>query len=122
MPRDGQFEGIAMTDTPVTTRLINARMVLTALDYHQIAATYAHAAADCTLPPQSRTAFIKKASWFRMRAQIASAKQAMALPQNVFHLMAPSPYRPLIGTDIWKPAASSNPRKRGSLNVLNHAA
>jgi hypothetical protein len=111
-----------MTYTPVTTRLIKARMVLAALDYSQVAATYAHAAADWALPPQSRAAFAKKASWFRMRAQIAAAKQAMTLPQNVFPLMAPPPYRPLIGTDIWKPAASSNPRQRGSLNVLNHAA
>jgi hypothetical protein len=112
-----------MTDISLTTRLpIKARMVLTALNYSQIAATYAYAAADWTLPLQPRAAFAKKASWFRMRAQIAAAKQAMALPQNVFPLMAPPPYRPLVGIGIWKPTLSSDPRKRGSLNVLNHAA
>src|SRR5262245_1785194 len=112
-----------MTYTPVPTRFpIKARIVLTALDYSQIAATYAHAAADWTLPPQSRTAFAKKASWFRMRAQIAAAKHAMTLPQNVFPLMEPQPSRPLVGTGIWKPTLSPDLRRRGSLNVLNHAA
>jgi hypothetical protein len=112
-----------MTYIPLTTRLpIKARLVLTALDYSQIAATYAHAAADWTLPPQPRAAFAKKASWFRMRAQIAAAKQAMALPQNVFPLVEAQPYRPLVGTGIWKPTLASDSRRRGSLNVLNHAA
>jgi len=112
-----------MTAIPLTTRLpIKARMVLTALDYSQIAATYAHAAADWTLPPQPRAAFAKKASWFRMRAQIAAAKQVAALPQNVFPLVEPQPYRPLVGTGVWKPTPVSDPTRRGSLNVLNHAA
>jgi hypothetical protein len=97
-------------------------MVLTALDYSHIAATYAHAASDWTLPPQPRAAFVKKADWFRMRAQIAAAKQAMALPQNVFPLREPEPYRPLLGTGIWKPTPSASPRRQGALNVLNHAA
>ena len=97
-------------------------MVLTALDYSQIAATYAHAAADWTLPSQPRAAFAKKASWFRMRAQIAAAKQAMVLPQNVFPLREAQPYRPLIGTGIWKPTPSASPRRQGALNVLNRAA
>jgi hypothetical protein len=111
-----------MTYIPLTTRRpIKARVVLTTLDYSLVAATYAHAAADWTLPPQPRAAFAKKASWFRMRAQIAAAKQSMALPQNVFPLMEPQPYRPLIGTGIWKPPSPS-PRRQGALNVLNHAA
>jgi hypothetical protein len=111
-----------MTYMPVTTRLpIKARMVLTALQYSQVAATYEHAAADWTLPPQPRAAFANKATWFRMRAQIAAANQAMSLPPNVFPLMEPQPYRPLIGTGIWKPPSPS-PRRRGVLNVLNHAA
>ena len=59
-----------MTNIPAKTRLpIKARMVLTAPQYSQIAATYEHAAADWTLPPQPRAAFAMKASWFRMRAQ-----------------------------------------------------
>jgi hypothetical protein len=112
-----------MTYIPLTTRLpIKPRMVLTALDYSQIAATYEHAAADWTLPPQPRAAFAKKACWFRMRAQIAAAKQAMALPPNVFPLMEPGLYRPLVGTGIWKPTPSLTLRRQGALNVLNHAA
>src|SRR5262245_46727566 len=112
-----------MTYMPVTTRLpIKTRMVLTALQYSQIAATYEHAAADGILPPQSQAAFAKKASWFRMRAQIAAAKQAATLPPNVFPLMEPQPYRPLAVTGIWKPTPSSDAGRRGSLKVLNHAA
>jgi hypothetical protein len=112
-----------MTDISVKTRLpIKARMVLSAPQYSQIAATYEHAAADLTLPPQPRAAFANKASWFRMRAQIATVKQAMALPPNVFPLMEPQPYRPLVGTAIWKPTPSLSPRRQGALKVLNHAA
>jgi hypothetical protein len=111
-----------MTYIPLTTRLpIKARIALTALQYSQLAATYAHAAADRTLPPQPRAAFAKKADWFRMRAQIAAAKQAKALARNVFPLMELQPY-PLIGTGIWKPTAFRSPRRQGALNVLNHAA
>ncbi len=111
-----------MTYIPPITRLPIKARVLTALDYSQIAATYARAAADWTLPPQPRAAFAKKASWFRMRAQIAAVKQAMPLPQNVFPLREPDPYRPLVGTGIWKPTPSPSPRSQGALNVLNHAA
>src|SRR4029453_4162248 len=101
-----------MTYIPVTPHLpIKARMVLTALDYSHIAATYAYAASDWTLPPQPRAAFVKKAIWFRMRAQIAAAKQAMAVPQNVFPLREPDPYSPLPGTGIWKPTPSAGPRR-----------
>ena len=88
-----------MTNIPVKTRLpIKARMVLTAPQYSQITATYEHAAADWTLPLQPRAAFAKKASWFRMLARATAAKQAMALPPNVFPLMEPQRYRPLVGT------------------------
>ena len=112
-----------MTYISVTTRLpIKARMVLTAPQYFQIAATYEHAAADWTLPPQPRAAFAKKADWFRMRAQITAAKQATAITQNVFPLMKPPPFRPLAGTGIWNPTSSASPRRQGTLNVLNHAA
>jgi hypothetical protein len=111
-----------MTNIPVTRLPIKARMVLTAPQYSQITATYEHAAADWTLPPQPRAAFAKKASWFRMRVQITAAKQAMALPKNVIPPMEPLPYRPLVGTGIWKAIPSPTPRRRGALNALNHAA
>ena len=54
-------------------------MVRTAAQYSRIAAVYERAAADDTLPPQPRVAFAKKASWFRMLAQIEAAKQAAVL-------------------------------------------
>jgi hypothetical protein len=51
-------------------------MVLTAPQHSQVAAAYERAARDETLPVQARSAFAKKASWFRMLAQISAAKQA----------------------------------------------
>jgi len=50
-------------------------MVLTATQHALIAAAYEHAAGDETLPTQSRAAFAKKSSWFRMLAQIGGAKK-----------------------------------------------
>ena len=78
-----------MTNIPETRLPIEARMVLTASQYRQIAATYEHAAADLTLPPQPRAAFAEKAKTFRMLARMTAAKQAME----------PQRYRPLVGTD-----------------------
>jgi hypothetical protein len=81
-----------MTNIPVKARLpIEARMVLTASQYSQIAATYEHAAADLTLPPQPRSAFAEKAKRFRVLARMTAAKQSS-------HLMEPQRYRPLVGT------------------------
>ena len=78
-----------MTNIPVETRLpIEARMVLTASQYSQIAAAYEHAAADLTLPPKLRAAFAEKAKRFRMLAQETAVKQAIE----------PQRYRPLVGT------------------------
>lgn len=51
-------------------------MRLTSAQHSQIAAAYERAAADETLPPQPRAGFAKKASWFRMLAEIAAAKEA----------------------------------------------
>ena len=62
---------------PETRLRIEARMVLTASQYRQIGATYEHAAADLTLPPQPRAAFAEKAKTFRMLARMTAAKQAM---------------------------------------------
>ena len=50
-------------------------MALTSAQYAQIAAAYERAVADEGLPRQSRAAFVKKASWFRMLAQIGAAKE-----------------------------------------------
>ena len=56
------IRGTTMTNIPETRVPIEARMVLTASQYSQIAATYEHAAADLTLPPQPRAAFAEKAN------------------------------------------------------------
>ena len=54
-------------------------MVRTAAQCSWIAAIYEIAARDSTLPPQPRAAFAKKASWFRMLAQIEVIKAGAAL-------------------------------------------
>ena len=93
------IRGTTMTNIPETRLPIEARMVLTASQYSQIAATYEHAAADLTLPPQSRAAFAEKAKRFHLLARMTAAKQAMAVSQNSSPLMEPQRYRPLVGTD-----------------------
>ena len=50
-------------------------MVLTAPQHSRIAATYEQASADKELPVQTRSAFAKKASWFRMVAEITAMAQ-----------------------------------------------
>ena len=50
-------------------------MCLTAEQYSQIASAYEKAAADETRPSQLRTAFVKKAKWFRMLCQIDAAEK-----------------------------------------------
>jgi len=50
-------------------------MGLTSAQHCQIAAAYERAAQDQTLPPQPRAGFAKKAQWFRMLAQIGTAKE-----------------------------------------------
>src|SRR5436190_1418654 len=52
-------------------------MILTAPQHSRIAAAYEHASTDNSLPVQARSAFANKASWFRMIAEIGTAKQAM---------------------------------------------
>jgi hypothetical protein len=88
-----------MTNIPERRLSTEAPMDLTASQYSQIAATYEHAAADLTLPPQPRAAFAEKGRRFRMLAQMTAAKQAMAVSQNSSPLMEPQRYRPLVGTD-----------------------
>jgi hypothetical protein len=88
-----------MTNIPETRLPIVVRLDLTAPQYSQIAATYEHAAADLTLPPQPRAAFAEKAKRFRILARMTAAKQAMAVSQNSSPRMEPQRYRPLVGAD-----------------------
>lgn len=52
-------------------------MVRTAAQYARVAALYERAASDLSLPSQPRAAFAKKASWFRMLAQLERIKTGM---------------------------------------------
>jgi hypothetical protein len=59
------------------------RMCLTAEQHSQIASAYEKAAADEALPSQLRTAFVKKAKWFRMLCQIEAVKLSAGLVSTV---------------------------------------
>jgi len=54
-------------------------MSLKAEQYSQIAATYEKAAADGSLPPQTRAAFARKADWFRVLARVGGKRERAAL-------------------------------------------
>ena len=53
-------------------------MVLTAEQHAQIATAYEKAAADPMMPAPQRAAFVRKAEWFRLLAQIGAKKEAKA--------------------------------------------
>ena len=55
-------------------------MVLTAPQRFRIATTYEHASADKELPVYVRSAFAKKASRFRMVAEIRAMAQSVSQP------------------------------------------
>ncbi len=56
-------------------------MILTAEQNLRIALLYEKAAADrLGVPPQQRTAFARKAKWFRMKARIRAKKEAVSAP------------------------------------------
>ena len=50
-------------------------MALKAEQHSQIAEAYQKAAADESLPSQSRAAFARKADWFRLLARVEEKKQ-----------------------------------------------
>jgi len=54
-------------------------MLLTAEQHCRIATAYENAAADMRVPPPHRTAFARKADWFRMLARIRAKRDAAAL-------------------------------------------
>ena len=54
-------------------------MVLKAEQHSQIAATYERAAADKSLPAQARSAFARKADWFRLLARVGEKREQAAL-------------------------------------------
>ena len=55
-------------------------MVLTAPQHFRIATTYEHASTDEELPVYVRSAFAKKASWFRMVAEIRAMARSVSPP------------------------------------------
>jgi hypothetical protein len=54
-------------------------MVLKAEQHSQIAAAYEKAAADKSLPGQTREAFARKADWFRLLARVGEKRERAAL-------------------------------------------
>jgi hypothetical protein len=82
------------------TRLSNsAVMVLKAEQHSQIAATYERVAADESLPPQLRVAFARKARWFRMLAQIGTAKATAVANERNGHASISKPASSLVDGD-----------------------
>jgi hypothetical protein len=55
-------------------------MVITSRQHSRIAAIYEQASADNSLPIQARSAFAKKAGWFRMLAEIRAMAQPAGFP------------------------------------------
>ena len=53
-------------------------MGLTPEQYSQIAKTYDSAAADHMMPPHQRTAFARKAEWYRMLARLGAKPKKLA--------------------------------------------
>ena len=53
-------------------------MALTAQQHSQIATAYEKAAADPMMPAPQRTAFARKAQWFRLLAQVGARKEEKA--------------------------------------------
>ena len=54
-------------------------MSLKAEQHSQIAAAYEKAAADKSLPSQTRAAFARKANWFRLLARVGEKRERAAL-------------------------------------------
>jgi hypothetical protein len=54
-------------------------MSLKAEQHVQIAAGYENAAADRSLPVQTRAAFAKKADWFRLLARVGEKRERLAV-------------------------------------------
>ena len=54
-------------------------MSLKAEQHAQIAAAYEKAAADGSLPAQTRAAFARKADWFRLLARVGEKRERAAL-------------------------------------------
>ena len=63
-------------------------MLLTAEQHYRVATVYENAAADMRVPPPHRTAFARKADWFRMLARIRSKSELASL--EVFEKRQPT--------------------------------
>ena len=57
-------------------------MSLKSEQHSQIATAYEKAAADPMMPAPQRTAFARKAEWFRLLAQIGARKEAKAVSKE----------------------------------------
>ena len=66
------------------------RMSLRPEQHSHIAAAYDKAAFDTSLPAHTRTAFARKAAWFRLLARVAEKKDqaSLAKPKDPFGFIA----------------------------------
>jgi hypothetical protein len=76
-------ESLVSSKNSLSLGRASERMCLTAEQHSQIASAYEKAAADETLPSPLRTAFLKKAKWFRMLCQIEAAKLSAGFVSGV---------------------------------------
>jgi hypothetical protein len=72
-------------------------MSLKAEQHSQIAAAYEKAAADGSLPAQTRAAFAKKADWFRLLARAGEKKETRGTDKQPKGNEKPSQSLPCIG-------------------------
>jgi hypothetical protein len=70
-------------------------MALTAAQYSDIATAYEKAAADPMMPAPQKTAFARKAEWFRFLAQVGAKKAAKsaASKKEPLHETCPEDFR-----------------------------
>ena len=67
-------------------------MAFTPEQHLQIAASYASAATDYTVPPQHRKAFARKAEWFRLLAHVAAKPKCFETPPPRERAVTDSPH------------------------------
>ena len=84
-------------------------MSLKAEQHSQIAAAYEKAAADGSLPAETRAAFARKADWFRLLARVGEKRQRLAViareAKRKAHELPPNPFLAPAKQRRWRFAA-----------------
>ena len=74
------------------SQLHPTRMSLSAEQHSLIAAAYDSAALDVSLPAHARTAFARKADWFRLLARVGQKREQAALAKQKAQELQPNPF------------------------------